>query len=588
MINKVYSKLFLSSFLQYFVLSITGMVDCAVCGRWCGTDGLTAMQLAIPVFFLLGIPSMIGGTGISIVLSRELGNGRKNNAVSAFSTVVMTAVAIGVVFTIIGMTCPSLITRCFIGFGKGQELVDMVNQYMKPILIGAVPIIILDILNAEAALEGKTFLISAVSFMMLPVDIVLDIIAVEVFRAGVTGIAYASTITYAVSVLILLIFILSRKSMLGIRPESFSLAMLRDLFISGTPHGIELLCDTVRPVLINMCMLAFGTFAGIAALNIQDSVHYLPVAVCIGTSSAFMTLSAVFFSEKDQNSLEYLRKNISVKVLCCITVISAILWIAAPALVSLFTVDQDVIRLANTAFRLYLIGVPFAAFNGIIHGYLEGINKVKLSSGYIVFDKLIIPLICTYVLGSMYGVTGIYAAFAVSEIITSLTKAALLFFRGSVRAEIFDPLRDYVKSGFTCMNMDVTELQGAADVSKNVMDFCMKNGVSERLSYHAALCMEELVSNILRHGFQPEKKNHLNVRVAIDDESIVLRSRDDCNQFDITERYSILETDEKSSCLGIKLIYAASDKIDYTSALDLNNICIHIMRQEGEQYVINK
>ena len=469
MINKVYSKLFLSSFMQYFVLSITGMVDCAVCGRWCGTDGLTAMQLAMPIFFLLGIPSMIGGTGISIVLSRELGNGRKNNAVSAFSTVVMTAVAIGVIFTIIGLTCPSLITRCFIGFGKEQELVDMVDQYMKPILIGAVPIIILDILNAEAALEGKTFLISAVSFMMLPVDVVLDIIAVEVFHAGVAGIAYASTITYGVSVLVLLIFILSRKSMLGIRPESFSLAMLRDLFISGTPHGIELLCDTVRPVLINMCMLTFGTFAGIAALNIQDSVHYLPVAVCIGTSSAFMTLSAVFFSEKDQNSLEYLRKTVSVKVLCCITVISAILWIAAPVLVSLFTVEQDVIRLANTAFKLYLIGVPFAAFNGIIHGYLEGINKVKLSSGYIVFDKLIIPLICTYVLGSMYGVTGIYAAFAVSEIITSLTKAALLFFRVSVRAEILDPLKNYVKSGFTCMNMDVTELQGAADVSKNVI-----------------------------------------------------------------------------------------------------------------------
>ena len=51
MINKVYSKLFLSSFMQYFVLSITGMVDCAVCGRWCGTDGLTAMQLGIKLIY---------------------------------------------------------------------------------------------------------------------------------------------------------------------------------------------------------------------------------------------------------------------------------------------------------------------------------------------------------------------------------------------------------------------------------------------------------------------------------------------------------------------------------------------------------
>ncbi len=84
MIDRIYSILFISFFIQAFVLSITGMVDCAVVGRWCGTDGLTSMQLAMPVFLVLTVPSIIGANGISIVISREIGQGRKNNAVAAY------------------------------------------------------------------------------------------------------------------------------------------------------------------------------------------------------------------------------------------------------------------------------------------------------------------------------------------------------------------------------------------------------------------------------------------------------------------------------------------------------------------------
>ena len=588
MIDRIYSKLFISFFIQAFVLSITGMVDCAVVGRWCGADGLTSMQLAMPVFLVLTVPSFIGANGISIVISREIGQGRKNNAVAAFSTAVIASGFIGIVFTAVGILAPSAVTRCLIGFNEETELVELVNLYLQPVLIGAVPIILLSIFNAAAALEGKTVLISVVSFLMLPLDIVYDLIAVFVFNAGVKGVAYASSLTYLSAFMIMLVFITGRRSMFTIDPGMFSPELLRDVIVSGIPHGIDILCDTIRPIFINMCMLAFGTLTGIAALTIQDSIHYFPEAVCIAAGSAMMTLSAVFFGEKDRSSLMYIRKNTFWKMAASACALSGFLWIAAPVCVKLFTDNAEVMDLAVTAFRWYAAGVPFAAVNHMIIGYLNGIEKIKLSSAYIVIGNLLVPMLCIFSLGKTFGLIGIYAAFGLNELIMTLIGIIFMVVAGRLRSSVMDPLGQYMSSGIMALDMNIRNEQDVIDASEEVRRFCIQNGISYRLSYHAALCIEELASNTIKHGFTASRKNHLSIRVAVDKDSIILRSRDDCNQFDITERYSILDTDDKMSCLGIRLIYGVSDRVDYTSALDLNNICIHIMKREGEQHVTNR
>ena len=51
--RKAFQRLVAAGFLKSLTLSIAGMVDCAVAGQYLGAEGLSAMKLAIPIFFIL-------------------------------------------------------------------------------------------------------------------------------------------------------------------------------------------------------------------------------------------------------------------------------------------------------------------------------------------------------------------------------------------------------------------------------------------------------------------------------------------------------------------------------------------------------
>ena len=73
--KRIFRRLVLAGFIQNLALSITGMIDCAIVGQYIGTDGLSAMKLAMPVFSLLSLFSTILGTGLSVIVSRDLTRG---------------------------------------------------------------------------------------------------------------------------------------------------------------------------------------------------------------------------------------------------------------------------------------------------------------------------------------------------------------------------------------------------------------------------------------------------------------------------------------------------------------------------------
>ena len=49
--RRLFRRLVVVGFIKTLTLSVAGMIDCAIVGRFYGTSGLSAMKLAMPVFF---------------------------------------------------------------------------------------------------------------------------------------------------------------------------------------------------------------------------------------------------------------------------------------------------------------------------------------------------------------------------------------------------------------------------------------------------------------------------------------------------------------------------------------------------------
>ena len=70
--------------IQLLVLSVTGIVDSAVVGRFIGAEGLAGMKLAMPIFSLQYMFGGIFSTGLTVQVSKLLVKGRRGSANQCF------------------------------------------------------------------------------------------------------------------------------------------------------------------------------------------------------------------------------------------------------------------------------------------------------------------------------------------------------------------------------------------------------------------------------------------------------------------------------------------------------------------------
>lgn len=100
-----------------------------------------------------------------------------------------------------------------------------------------------------------------------------------------------------------------------------------------------------------------------------------------------------------------------------------------------------------------------------------------------------------------------------------------------------------------------------------------------RISMHAGLCLEEMGGNIVRHGFQADRKKHsIEFRVILQEDSVVLRIKDDCIPFNPREWYEMTNADSEDPLanIGIRMVLGLAEEVGYQNLLGLNVLTIRL------------
>ena len=570
MYKRIFGRLVAAGFLKNLTLSVTGMVDCAVVGHYLGANGLSAMKLAMPIFAVLMLFSMILSTGLSVSVSRDLTKGDAMRAETTVQTVLTAAVLIAAAAALAGMFCPSAVTALLAGKDLDSAVFAAATAYISPILIAALPILLFDILGTLAMLEGAARHMQWASAALLVTDVVGNLAAVWL-NAGMLGIAAASGAAYLCACAVIGSFFLGKRSMFRIRLRRPDGALLRQVTVFGLPMLVYALSELLWPLSVNRLMLSYGTISGLAALSIQDAVHYLPQSLCLGVGNAALILSGIFAGEQDGDGLRSLNASILRWSLIGGTAFALALGLASEPLLRLFTDDAQVLPLSVSALRLYLTGVPFLALNYAAASYLQGLGRNSDAGKLLFVSHILVSIACAFVLAVLYGTEGIFASYGLCELITTLLIAAnlgLAVRRG--KTHLFRP----PAGEKTELRKTIRTVEEAVDASAEVNRFCRERGIDPREAYHVALCTEELAVNSIEHGFSDGRKHHLELRLVLGENSLLLRLRDDCRRFDLVERYKMMNPEDPTRNVGLRIVFANADEVSYSSALSLNNVCV--------------
>ena len=580
MIRKLIRQMLAAQTLSALTVSLCLLIDSILIGRFLGVQAIAAYGLANPILLVIGAVGSMLAAGIQVACSKSLGSGSKEETDKGYSSAIGLTLGISLVFTLLVLIFRSPLAT-LMGAGGEGELYDQTRDYLAGFIIGAPGCIGALVLVPFLQMAGQSKLLILAVLGMTAADVGFDLLNVLVFDGGMFGMGLASSLSYYVAMAIALGYFLSRKCAFRFSFQSITMKKIRELFVGGIPAVFTMASSVIFVFILNQLLLSVGGSKegseAVAAFSVLMTIGNASNCISTGIGGVSLTLSGILYNEEDQTGLRSLLKLLVKYGIMLGASVGVLLAVSAPVLVRVFIPEANMAqRMAIQGVRLFALGlIPCCMVNALKNLY-QATERVRLTEIISVMEGVALPALAAFLFSRWMGVSGAWLYFAAGECLSLLCTALYVWKKGgavSLGAEPFLLLRE----GFgvkkeNLLEMDIHSLQEVEKAAQEAAAFCMRHGQSEKMANHIALCLEEMASNTVIHGFDPQRENHLSVRVQHKGDRWVLRFRDDCRAFDPV---SYVPAGEQEG-LGIRLVTAMADDIRYTYSLNLNNLTIKL------------
>lgn len=122
----------LPTIISNIVMNIYSTVDGIFVARWVNTDGLSAINITMPMIFLISALGMMFGSGGNALVAKKIGEGKHREAKEDFSLLVVVAFVFSVVLAVLCFLFLDPLCRFL---GSDDALLPLCRAYMIPVLV---------------------------------------------------------------------------------------------------------------------------------------------------------------------------------------------------------------------------------------------------------------------------------------------------------------------------------------------------------------------------------------------------------------------------------------------------------------------
>lgn len=414
-------KLALPSLASNLITSLYYIVDIKFIGML-NDDALAAVSLTYPINIFVISLGIGTGIGVSSVLSRLLGEQKKEEA----SIVAGNSIALGIVYGILAMLLGIFFSRSLINFlGSNSEVVnEYAIKYLRISLLGGIgmflPMIAADILKSE----GDTITPMLVLLFGAALNTILDPILMfglgKIPALGISGAALATTISRLITAFISLFLLFRKKNV--IKPKILDIKhlikSLTQIYYYGLPSTLASMITAAVIGSLNNVVGNYSedalAFTGVM-VTLSDAIIFLPV---YGLAQGFIPIASYSFGSKKYSRL---RKTLfyTLGISLAISIFGGSLFIFFPKFIlKRFITDYEIIKLGTKAFRKVGLSYIFVGPTIICAAAFQSIGH-SLQVALAAFMRSILILIpLAYIFGYIGGMNSIWWSYLVTEAIS--------------------------------------------------------------------------------------------------------------------------------------------------------------------------
>lgn len=421
----LYFKYVSLNILAMAALSCYILADTFFISRGLGADGLTALNLAIPVFNLVNGTGLMlgvgGGAKYAVLKSREDFNSQNK----AFTNTLYCAVIFSAVFMAAGAFFSKNITAAL---GADSAVFEMTNTYLKVILLFSPAFIFNNIFVAFIRNDENPKLSMAGVITGSLSNVVLDYIFIFPLGWGIFGAVFATCLSPIISLCVLSIHKIKRKNGFHLAKAAPSPKLGAGICVLGIPSLIAELSNGIVILVFNFIILGISGNTGVAAYGVITNISLVVIAVFTGVAQGMQPLVSTAHGRGDAKSAHRFFSYAVITVLAIFAVIYPVIFCFSQQIAHIFNSENnaELQRIAVYGLKLYFTGAGFAGLNIVAAMYFTSREKPLPAHIISLLRGLVLIVPAALIMSKLFGLTGIWLSFTASELLCAVCSAVIL------------------------------------------------------------------------------------------------------------------------------------------------------------------
>ncbi len=424
-----YSKLLrfvFPSIIMMIFTSIYGVVDGLFVSNFAGKTAFASINLVMPFVMILGGIGFMIGTGGTALVSKVLGEGKKEKANKIFTMMIIFTLLLGTLLSVIGVVSMPWVADFL---GATEEMMADCILYGRIVTGFTVAFMLQNVFQSFLIAAEKPKLGLLATVLAGVTNMALDAIFIIVFKWGVAGAAIATGLSQCVGgIFPLIYFSRDNSSLLRLTKAKLEIKPILNACGNGSSELMSNISSSVVSMIYNFQLMKYVGEDGVSAYGVLMYVQFIFVAIYIGYAIGCAPITGYHFGAQNHGELKnMLRKSAFLSAISGVVLTILAIVLSSPLAKLFVGYDEELYELTRHAFSLFAYSFLLAGFNIFTSSFFTALNNGAVSAAISFMRTLIFQTSSVLILPIFLGVDGIWWAITVAEVFAFILSLIFLF-----------------------------------------------------------------------------------------------------------------------------------------------------------------
>jgi len=389
-----------------------------------GVDAVSGMTSAVPLYSIFTSIGIGMSVGVTATIAFRLGRRDKDMA----DRIAGAAVFHSLSFAVIGSVAMFLLMDLLVDLMGAQDVRQEVFDYVYPFLLMSPAIVTASLFGGLLRAEGSAKRSTAVQISAAVFNMILDPVFIYGLGLGITGAAFATTISALLAVFIALGWYLRGKTVVSLKLANIRPASdpSRDLLTVAGPRTVEGLVSNVVILIQRVFIIIAGGTVGVALFNVP--FRYVTLCQCPSeaTGMAMVPVAAAAYGRRDMSDMRSSMRYALGLALMFSFIMAVVLFILSGPFITFFTMEDSMAEWYDEFLwnmRAYCLILPLFTVQVVCSSMLQAVKRSRKPMEVTIILGMV--RIFMFWLASYYDYRAITVALILSYVFSALFMGVL-------------------------------------------------------------------------------------------------------------------------------------------------------------------